>query len=83
MSMAMGLYSDFVQVIAIGSAQGLAGRLRRINFEGLAFASKAILKQNKSDHAVSQVCLPLQLNKLNFGEKTYNPFEPKRAHLKP
>ena len=46
----------------------LAGR--RINFEGLAFASKAILRQNASDHAVSQLCLPLPLTNSQILEKT-------------
>ena len=57
----------FVQVFAICSAQVLAGR--RINFEGLAFASKAILGQNTSDHVISQLCLPFPLNKSQILEK--------------
>ena len=41
-------------------AQVLAGRW--INFEGLAFAGKAILRQNTSDPAICQLCLPFRLN---------------------
>ena len=40
--------------------QVLAGR--RINFEGLAFTSKAIFRQNTSDPAVCQLYLPFPLN---------------------
>ena len=57
-------YRVFVQVLAICSKQVLAGR--RINSEGLAFASNAILRQNTSDHAVSRHCLPFPLNNSNF-----------------
>ena len=53
-------YRDFVQVLAICSEQVLAGR--RINFEGLAFTSEAVLRQNTSDHAVSRPCLPFPPN---------------------
>ena len=53
-------YRDFVQVLASCSEQVLAGR--RINFEGLAFACKAILRQNTSDPAICQLCLPFLLN---------------------
>ena len=35
---------------------------RQINFEGLAFVSTAILRQNSLRHAVSQLCLPFPLN---------------------
>ena len=38
----------------------LAGR--RINFEDPAFASKAIWRQNTSDPAICQLCLPFLLN---------------------
>ena len=37
-------YRDFVQALAICTAQVLASSM--INFEGLAFASKAILRRN-------------------------------------
>ena len=48
-------YRDLLQVLAICLAQVLAGR--QINFDGLAFASKAISKQNTSDPAICQLCL--------------------------
>ena len=45
----------------------LAGR--RINFEGLVFASKAILRQNTWDPAICQLCLLFPLNKSKILEK--------------
>ena len=60
-------YRD-LQVLAICLAQVLAGR--RINFEGLAFASKAILRQNMSDPATCQLCLPFPLNNSKTLKKT-------------
>ena len=60
-------YRDFVQVLAICSAQVAAGR--RINYEGLAFASKAILRQNTLHHAVSEFGLPFLLNNSQILEK--------------
>ena len=64
----------FVKVLATCSEQVLAGR--RINFEGLAFASKTILRQNTSDHAVSRLCLPFPLNRSeSFGKRSDNPFK--------
>ena len=53
-------YRDFVQVLAICSVQVPAGR--RIHYECLAFASKAILRQNMSDPAICQLCLPFPPN---------------------
>ena len=64
--MSMG-YRDIVQVLAISSAQVPAGR--RINFGGLAFASKAILRQNTSDPAICRLCLSFPLNNSNILEK--------------
>ena len=52
-------YRD-LQVLAICLAQVLAGR--RINFEGLAFAGKAILRQNTSDPVICQLLLLFLLN---------------------
>ena len=49
-----------MQVLAICSVQVPAGR--RINFEGPAFGSKTILRQNTSDHAICQLCVPFPLN---------------------
>ena len=43
-------------LLAICSAQDPAGR--RINFSGLVFASKAILRQNTSHAAVSRLFYP-------------------------
>ena len=60
-------YRDIVQVLAISSAQVPAGR--RINFEGLAFASKAILRQNTLDPAICRLCLSFSLNNSNILEK--------------
>ena len=60
-------YRDIVQVLAISSAQVPAGR--RINFGGLAFASKAILRQNTSDPAICRLCLSFPLNNSNILEK--------------
>ena len=60
-------YRDFVQVLAICTEQVPAGR--RINFEGQAFASKAIMRRNTSDHAVSRLCLPFPLNNSEILEK--------------
>ena len=54
-------------VLAICSPQVPAGR--RINFEGLAFGNKAILRQNTSDHVISQPCLPFPLNDCKIFEK--------------
>ena len=45
-------------------AQVLAGR--QIKFEGLAFASKAVLRQNTLDHAICQLCLLFPLNNSNI-----------------
>ena len=42
------------------SVQVPAGR--RISFEGLTLASKAILRQNTSDHAICKLCLPFPPN---------------------
>ena len=53
-------YRDLLQVLTICSVQVLAGR--RINFECLAFASKAILRQNTSDPAICQLYLPFPLD---------------------
>ena len=61
-------YRDIVQVLAISSAQVPAGR--RINFEGLAFASKAILRQNTSDPAICRLCLSFPLNNSKILGKT-------------
>ena len=60
MSMWLIGYRDFVQVLPICSVQVPAGR--RINFEGLAFARKVILRQNTSDHAICQLRPPFPLN---------------------
>ena len=60
-------YRDFVELLAICLAQVLAGT--QINFEGLAFASKAILGQNTSDPAICQLCLPFPLNNSKTLEK--------------
>ena len=61
-------YRDIVQVLAISSAQVPAGR--RINFGGLAFASKAILRQNTSDPAICRLCLSFPLNNSKILGKT-------------
>ena len=55
---------DCVQVLAICSVQVPAGR--QINFESLALASQAILRQNMSDHAICQLWLPFPLNNSNI-----------------
>ena len=61
-------YRDFVQAFCASRLQALAICLmqvmagRWINFEGLAFASKAILRQNTAEHAICQLCLPFPLN---------------------
>ena len=60
-------YRDLLQVLAICLGQVLAGR--QINFEGLAFASKAILRQNMLDSAICQLCLPFPLNNSKILEK--------------
>ena len=60
-------YRDFVQALAICSAQVPAGG--RINLEGLAFARKAVLRQNTSDHAVCRLCLPIPLSNSQILEK--------------
>ena len=64
MSMWLIGYRDFVQVLPIWSVQVPAGR--RINFEGLAFARKVILRQNTSDHAICQLrpLFPLNNSKI-------------------
>ena len=59
-------YRDIVQVLAISSAQVPVGR--RINFEFLAFASKAILRQNMSDPAICRLCLSFPPNNSNILE---------------
>ena len=65
-------YRDFVQVLPICSVQVPAGR--RINSVGLAFARKAILRQNTSDHAIYQLRPPFPLNNSKIlGKKSYNP----------
>ena len=63
-------YRNCVQVLAICSAQAPASRRRRINFEGLAFASEAILGQNMLHRAVSQLGLPFLLNNSTFGKRS-------------
>ena len=40
-----------------------------INFKGLAFASKAILRQNTSDPAICRLCLSFPLNNSKILEK--------------
>ena len=55
-----GDYKEIVQVLAISSAQVPAGG--RINFGGLVFACKAILRQNTSDSVIWRVCLLFPLN---------------------
>ena len=67
-------------VLAICSAQLLAGR--RINSEGLAFASKAILRQNTSDDAICQLCLPFPRNNSKVLGKGLNPFKDSSASLR-
>ena len=62
-----GAIWDFVQALAICLTQVLAGK--RINIEGLAFASKAILRQNTSHPAVNRLCLPFPLNNSENLEK--------------
>ena len=67
-----------MQVLAICSVQVPAGR--RINFEGLAFASKTILRKNTSDPAICQLSLTSPLNNSKTLEKrSYNPFNPRPA----
>ena len=74
-------YEDLLKVPVICSARVLAGS--RINFEGLAFASKAILRQNTADHAVSQLCLItlckyiVTYRTILYREETINSCEPK------
>ena len=53
-------YRDAVEVLGICSVQVPAGR--RSNFEGLAFTSKAILRQNRSDPAIRQLFLSFPMN---------------------
>ena len=60
-------YGNFVRVLVICLVQELAGR--QINFEGLAFVIKAILKQNTLDPAISQLYPPLPLNNPQILEK--------------
>ena len=60
-------YRNIVQVPAISSAQVPSGR--RINFDGLAFATKAILRQNTSDPAIFRLCLSFPLNNFKILEK--------------
>ena len=69
-------YRDSVEVLGICSVQVPAGR--RSNFEGLAFTSKAILRQNRSDPAIRQLFYRFQwktpMKKMkNFGKRSYNP----------
>ena len=63
-----GVIEILCQYLQSAQNKYMAGR-RRTNFEGLAFASKAILRKNTSDHAVSRLCLHFPLNNSKILEK--------------
>ena len=66
-------YRDFVQVLAICSEQVLAGR--RINSEGLAFASEAILRQNRRIVPLADLVYLFHRITQKFWENCDNPFK--------